>query len=627
MLRIFSFLFHLVFATSFCLNGQSYSWTGATGNNNFFDEQNWLDTLTYEIPSQGSINPGKKINLNLTLTCNAEANGTIQLDEGVLKIKNGTLEATSISGGNITLDINGYLNLSDSIPLLNETEINFIASPSWLRTSLVPPTDILNNHLSKILVKKQASVYLKNIRIDNYYEEGSVIRCMDSSAIVMIIYSKESLQGIKSEIKTNFIFRSEQVLNSIDIDIKSFLLKKGFMATLSVNPEGTGKSKVFIASDADLRVNELPNLLSEGISFIRVIPWNWVSKKGVGGNFKNLNNSWFYLWNNTGNSSITNEYTPMSWGIGGTKNDDIEAYKSINKSTHIMGFNEPDHCDSQSGQYGELCKPDTAIKNYKNLMKAGLRMVSPACREEQWNKWLDTFNILAQENNVRIDVIAVHWYDWGINPKNSPNANSSLIFNRFKNYLARVYDWYKLPIWITEFNANLNRTTTVNLEFMKLALPYLDSLDYVERYAWFQPNSDVADFYDSNETLTSVGLFYKNKKSSPSIPKKVFGSDNNLERSNENIEYSFECKPFKFENNLKIINTKKSSSCIVYPSPVRNTLKITCAETVQKIEIYTSDGKSNKIVYNINSVDITELRGGIYFIKINDYTLQSFLKI
>jgi len=67
-------------------------------------------------------------------------------------------------------------------------------------------------------------------------------------------------------------------------------------------------------------------------------------------------------------------------------------------------------------------------------MIAGLRMVSHVCREEQWNKWLDIFNILAQVNNVRIDVIAVNWYDWGINPENPPNANSSLIFSRFKNY-------------------------------------------------------------------------------------------------------------------------------------------------------------------------------------------------
>lgn len=148
-----------------------------------------MDTITYEIPSPESINLGKKTNFNLTLTCDSEANGTIQLDDGVLKIKNGTLEATSISGGNITIDMHGYLNLSDSIPLSNETEINFIASPSWLRTSLVPPTDILNNHLSQILVKKRASIYGENIRIDNYYEEGFVIRCMDSSAVVMNIYS------------------------------------------------------------------------------------------------------------------------------------------------------------------------------------------------------------------------------------------------------------------------------------------------------------------------------------------------------------------------------------------------------------------------------------------------------
>ena len=71
----------------------------------------------------------------------------------------------------------------------------------------------------------------------------------------------------------------------------------------------------------------------------------------------------------------------------------------------------------------------------------------------------------------------MHWYDWGSNPANSPNANPQNIFNRFKNYLQNVYDLYGLPIWITEFNANPNRATWVNKGFMELALPYLESLD------------------------------------------------------------------------------------------------------------------------------------------------------
>ena len=115
----------------------------------------------------------------------------------------------------------------------------------------------------------------------------------------------------------------------------------------------------------------------------------------------------------------------------------------------------------------------------------------------------------------------------GIQPANSPNANPQNIFNRFKNYLQNVYDLYGLPIWITEFNANPNRATWVNKGFMELALPYLESLDYVERYAWFQPNSGVADYYE-NDNYTAVGEFYKNQISMPAIPNASLSSNSNL---------------------------------------------------------------------------------------------------
>ena len=39
------------------------------------------------------------------------------------------------------------------------------------------------------------------------------------------------------------------------------------MVTMAVNQDGTGKSKVFIASDEDLVVNVLPNILIDVISF------------------------------------------------------------------------------------------------------------------------------------------------------------------------------------------------------------------------------------------------------------------------------------------------------------------------------------------------------------------------
>ena len=50
---------------------------------------------------------------------------------------------------------------------------------------------------------------------------------------------------------------------------------------MAVNADGTGKSQVFIASETDIEIHSLPESLQSNVSFIRVLPWNWVSKKGT----------------------------------------------------------------------------------------------------------------------------------------------------------------------------------------------------------------------------------------------------------------------------------------------------------------------------------------------------------
>ena len=41
--------------------GQQYQWTGSAENLDFFDELNWKNTTTSDIPSVNSINPGQMI--------------------------------------------------------------------------------------------------------------------------------------------------------------------------------------------------------------------------------------------------------------------------------------------------------------------------------------------------------------------------------------------------------------------------------------------------------------------------------------------------------------------------------------------------------------------------------------
>ncbi len=386
------------------------------------------------------------------------------------------------------------------------------------------------------------------------------------------------------------------------------------MATFAVNDDGTGLSKVYIASETDLKIDKIPNQLNNQISFIRVIPWNWVTKKGIGGNVTGLNEGWNYAWNNSGNSTIAREYVPMSWGKGGADDDaDIEIYRNKYKATHVLAFNESDNCNDQSGKWGNLCNTDVAVETYQNLMKTGLRLVSPSCRENAPFGWLKEFYDKATDQDIRIDIIGVHWYDWGSNPANSPNADPQNVFNRFKSYLQKVYDLYRLPIWITEFNANPNRTTAVNLEFMKLALPYLEELEYVERFAWFQPNSGVADYFDNQGNYTNVGNFYREFDSTPAVKAAAVLTPNNLD---EKI----------ISGNSDISYPDKNGKVYVFPNPLREKLNIYSYAEGGEILIYNMQGGIVLKEKYHPDMDVSELTPGIYFVKTSRHVLK-FVKI
>ncbi len=513
---------------------QDLIWTGTANDQDFFNEQNWIDDQTGLAPISGTLESGIAINLMLQIE-NEEAtilsNGVINLGNGSLYIGSVNLIAEALSGGHVEIQQNGYIDLINSNPLQNNVTINFNSGLGWVRTLQLKGAEIVANHIGQITVNQLAAVYENNLRLDNYYFDGTVVRSNEPSTMALTLYDDSNLQGPSVELILDVVHSGAGIANNMNDKAESLLLKKGFMVTLADNEDGTGKSKNYIASETDLIITELPNYLANRISFIRVVPWNWISKKGIGGTTTGMNNTWRYQWNNTGISTIDVEYAPMSWGAGGADDDaDIELYKSKYKATHVMAFNESDNCSGQSGQYNNLCDTDVAVGYYKNLMKTGLRLVSPSCRESAALGWLQEFHDKANAQDIRIDVIAVHWYDWASSPANSPNADPNAVFNRFKNYLTAVHDYYQLPIWITEFNANPNRSNATNFGFMQLALPYLESLDYVERYAWFQPSTGVADYYESTgANLTNVGIFYKNQVSSPSIPEETVTADSNLD--------------------------------------------------------------------------------------------------
>jgi hypothetical protein len=587
-------LIWLVFAqATFSLFSQSHSpqtcapcnkylyWTGEF-NNDFFQERNWrvavqlpsppnvpdsarlgnfgkvkpsclpgANKMAHQIcfvepdlekdkhPIPGSINPGEPIRYNLyAANASLEANGDILFESDHTGI---TVDAVqfeiegSLTNGVFSIGAASTIHFRTANPLGGNSILNFLDNESWVYLHEKNPDEVLAS-ASTLWVNDTTASVDGNIRVNQYYFKGSLIRGKSADYTPLTIHSVSQASASLNE---SIIYSGSNIPSGLNNQTNSFVLKRGYMATFASNDNGTGKSKVYIASEQDLMVTELPAALQGNISFIRVLPWNWVTKKGNGGFKPGVDAGWFYNWNNNQTSKPNYEYVPMAWGAGGASFTGVNLVINKDKTTHLLGFNESDNCDDQSGKFNNLCKPEVAVAYYENLMSTGVRLGTPAPRENGPTSWLREFSRIAKERDVRFDFVAVHWYDWGSNPANSPYEDPQKVFNRFKSYLANVYNIYGLPIWITEFNANPNRDNSVQAAFLQLALPYLEQLDYVERYAYFEPmaqySSNVVEpsnLFDTNGNLTNIGTIYKDHPSSASIPELTYNSPNNLEGMN-----------------------------------------------------------------------------------------------
>jgi hypothetical protein len=330
------------------------------------------------------------------------------------------------------------------------------------------------------------------------------------------IYKESSQKGASATCAVGEIYTGKSIPGKLNKQIASLTLKKGYMATLAQNLEGTGERFSFIAAVSDLEVN-LNAKLKNNVSFIRVLPIRNVLKKGGGYIDKkvidSLNVSWYYNWGPKSESTAISEFVPMAWGKKSAGIENIDTYAAKKEITNFLSFNEPDGKDQSNIPVIDAVEP------YSNLLSMGFRMGSPATTEGQATKWLSDFYIATESEKLNIDFIAIHWYDWGGWFQNKDlEPDPERVFKRFKAYIDKIYERYQKPIWITEFNANRNTSEATHLAFMKLALPYLESDVRVERYAYFFPPA-LLPIKDGK--LTPIGNAYQEFKSTPSLKANV----------------------------------------------------------------------------------------------------------
>ncbi|RYP53558.1 hypothetical protein DL769_010498 [Monosporascus sp. CRB-8-3] len=213
------------------------------------------------------------------------------------------------------------------------------------------------------------------------------------------------------------------------------------------------------------------------------------------------------------------EFVPTLHSIGdGDLEKDIEELDSLaDSSEHLFTFNEPDGT-TDSG--GSAITPREAAEAYIEQvvpLRERFRISHPSVTgSERGLEWLREFDSACREidpeSGCPTDFVVAHWY----------GGLDGLIW-----WLKELADLYvsgdygfesedDFEIWIKELGIP-GAPLEANRVMMEQALPYLDGLNYVKKYAWFgtfrpqQANEwtgeGVALFQDDGG-LTAIGALY-----------------------------------------------------------------------------------------------------------------------
>jgi hypothetical protein len=195
-----------------------------------------------------------------------------------------------------------------------------------------------------------------------------------------------------------------------------------------------------------------------------------------------LGANWAYNWSATAPAATGPEWVPMVWGSGSVTPSTIASLQKAHKSGRaheLLGFNEPD-----SGGQANMT-PARAAALWPQLQRTGLSLGSPAPAVAT-DGWLSRFMSLARSRHLRVDFIALHYYQDFTNPGAVPDL---------RRQLDAIHRKYRMPIWVTEIGALDIRawhepmqaapTVARAVSYMRRLFAMLDSLPYVKRYAWF----------------------------------------------------------------------------------------------------------------------------------------------
>lgn len=332
-------------------------------------------------------------------------------------------------------------------------------------------------------IKGDAPKADKNYRAAIYLD-GTAIIPYPAEIQPFTLYSGELYSGEA----TSYAAGKHNTLGDKANTMQSFILKRGYMATLAANADGSGYSRVFVADHEDLLVPVVPEALNHRVSSIVVKPWQYVSKKGWGSTAGNstinketetVRANWYYTWSADRNNTTDLEYVPIKqhlWWPGWAQ------INALQNCTHVLGYNEPEHSEQHGSAQcscGGAISEWGAFTHHTEFFESGMRIGSPSPTDAGW---LKNYVQYCHNYAYRCDFVVTHAY-WKDD------------INTWKSKLQDIYNATGRPIWITEMEngASWDKPSETNVtdaaKKYQQIFDLLESLDYVERYVPY--NTDL----------------------------------------------------------------------------------------------------------------------------------------
>ncbi|QJE97925.1 LamG-like jellyroll fold domain-containing protein [Luteolibacter luteus] len=416
---------------------------------------------------------------------------------------------STLTSETVTLTGHSELHVTGSGDPIPGCTIHLNSEDSWVFFHNVTPSAVISSLLSRIRVNGAVAVADSNVRVVQHVA-GAVVIPYTAAYQPLRVFTGAHLTGSSRGLGPYTAY-GDGSLGVFSNNVRSFVLKRGYTATFAQNENGTGISRNFVAQDSDLEVSLMPSGLDGDVSFIRIFPWRWVSKKGsCDVDPGALNAKWHYNWNISANSTADREYAAIRQQPYWPGLDQDWKARGIN---HLLGFNEPNNPVEDA--YKNLTPQGSvsdAVARWPDLLATGLRVGAPAVTDGGYG-WIADFINQANAAGVRVDYVPVHYYRSYAN-KNDPAGAAAQMYN----FLKSIYDVAQRPIWVTEFNNGANWTdnahdpdVTQNRNAIEAMVQMMDNTPWIERYAVYSNVEWFRKTHYDDGSLTPMGTMYRDR--------------------------------------------------------------------------------------------------------------------